>query len=175
MSLRPELSVGIPEETMRVAKATFPRGCALMGLRDALGPILHDQQFAAQFPALGQRAVAPWRFALITLLQFAEGLSDRKAADAVRSRIDWKYLLGLSLSDASFDHSVLCEFRARLIAGQAEAILFNTVLDIATSHYLVRPGGRQRTDSTHVVAAVCGLNRIAGITEPCAMPWKHWP
>ncbi|MER8868262.1 IS1182 family transposase [Mesorhizobium sp. M0751] len=165
MSLRPDLSVGIPEETMRVAKAAFPRGCMLMILRDDLGPIFHDQQFASLFPALGQPAATPWRLALITLLQFAEGLSDRQAAGAVRSRIDWKYLLALSLTDAGFDHTVLCEFRARLIAGRAEAILFDAVLDIAKSRHLVRPDGRQRTDSTRVVAAVRGLNRMAGITE----------
>ena len=86
------------------------------------------QQFAALFPSHGQPAKAPWRLALVTLLQFAENLSDRQAADAARSRIDWKYLLGLELADPGFDASVLSEFRSRLVAGGAETLLLDTLL-----------------------------------------------
>ena len=82
----------------------------------------------ALFPTHGQPAFAPWRLALVTILQFAEGLADRQAADAVRSRIDWKYALRLELTDPGFDASVLCEFRTRLIAGSAETLLFDTLL-----------------------------------------------
>jgi transposase len=76
----------------------------------------------------GQPAQPPWRLALVTLLQFAEGLSDRQAANAVRSRIDWKYALRLELTDPGFDASVLSEFRTRLITGEAESLLFDTLL-----------------------------------------------
>ena len=165
MSLRPSHVTIVPEDTVQVTRAAFPRGCLLMTLRDELGSVFDDQRFSTLFPVLGQPAEAPWRLALVTLLQFAEGLSDRQAADAVRGRIDWKYLLALPLTDAGFDSSVLCEFRARLVAGQAEAVLFDTVLDIAKARHLVRADGRQRTDSTRVVAAVRGLNRLAGVTE----------
>jgi len=60
-------------------------------------------------------------------MQFAEGLSDRQAADAVRTHLDWKYALGLELEDDGFDFSVLCEFRARLLQGNVEYTLFETL------------------------------------------------
>src|SRR3712207_5085693 len=109
MSLRPEPMpiLPVPEETMRVARAAFPHGNVSMRMRDELGSISTDEAFAPLFPTHGQPAEVPWRLALITVLQFAEGLSDRQAADAVRSRIDWKYALGLALTDAGFDASVL--------------------------------------------------------------------
>src|ERR671932_1334829 len=125
MSLRPELIEPVPEETARVARAAFPRGNPCLQLRDVLGSIYTDEDFVDLFPRRGQSAEAPWRLALVTVLQFAEGLSDRQAAEAVRSRIDWKYALGLELTDPGFDYSMLSEFRARLIAGQRESVLFD--------------------------------------------------
>ena len=118
MSLHPQATYPIPEETQRVARAAFPRGNVYMQVADRLGTIYHDAQFAALFPTRGQPAEAPARLALATILQFAEGLSDRQAADAVRSRIDWKYVLGLDLTDPGFHHTVLSEFRTRLVAGR---------------------------------------------------------
>ena len=99
MSLRPEPIGLVPEETARVAPAAFPRGNPWLRLRDELGSIYTDETFAALFPTHGRPAEAPWRLALVTVLQFAEGLSDRQAAEAVRARLDWKYLLGLALDD----------------------------------------------------------------------------
>ena len=126
MSLRPEAIPPVPEETCRVAQAAFPRGNIYMRMRDELGAIYDDQLFIALLPARGQPAESPWRLALTTVMQFAEGLSDRQAADAVRSRIDWKYALSLELTDPGFDHTVLSEFRTRLVAGQAELLLLDT-------------------------------------------------
>lgn len=126
MSLRPDPIGPVPDETARVAQAAFPRGTAWMRLRDVLGPIYEDGTFARLFSQRGRPAEAPWRLALVSVMQFAERLSDRKAADAVRGRIDWKYALGLPLDDSGFDASVLCEFRARLLAGSAEQLLLDT-------------------------------------------------
>src|SRR5258708_19474900 len=86
-----------------------------MQMRDVLGSIYNDEDFADLFPKDGQPAEAPWRLGLVTVMQFVENLSDQQAADAVRGRLDWKYLLGLELTDPGFDASVLSEFRARLI------------------------------------------------------------
>src|SRR5690349_7800749 len=130
MSLHPEAIYPVPEDTQRVARAALPRGNLYMQVADRLGNIYHDAQFAALFPTRGQPAEAPARLALVTVLQFAEGLSDRQAADAVRGRIDFKYALGLELSDPGFDHTVLAEFRARLIAGNAEQLLLDTMLTL---------------------------------------------
>jgi transposase len=96
MSLRPTIPNDVPDETARIARAAFPHGSLLLDLRAELGPIFDDERFAALFRRLGQPAEAPWRLALVTLLQFAERLSDRQAADAVRSRIDWRLYCGSS-------------------------------------------------------------------------------
>ena len=107
LCLRPASPLPVPDDTAHVARLAFPRGNLLLSLRDKLGPVFDNSRFAHLFPAKGQPAEAPWRLALVTLLQFAEDLSDRQAADAVRSRIDWKYLLGLPLADPGFDSTVL--------------------------------------------------------------------
>jgi transposase len=98
-------------------------------------------------------------------MQFAEGLADEQAADAVRGRIDWKYALALELTDPGFDASVLCEFRKRLIAGNAERLLFETMLTLFRQQGLIKAKGRMRTDSTHVLAAIQVLNRLECVGE----------
>lgn len=119
MSLHVEEIPPIPEETVRVARAAFPKGNLYMQMRDVLGTFYKDQDFASLYPRRGQSAESPWQLALITIMQFLENLSDRQAAESVRARIDWKYALSLELSDAGFDYSVLSEFRERLLTGEA--------------------------------------------------------
>ena len=165
MSLHPRTSYHIPEETSRVAKACFPQGHPYLRLSDALGPIFQDDDFAVLFPTRGQPAAAPGRLALISLLQFAENLLDRQAAHAVRSRIDWKYLLGLELTDTGCDHTVLSEFRTRLVQHDAVTQLFEALLRQFQALGLLKAHGRQRTDSTHVLAAVSALNRVELVGE----------
>jgi transposase len=129
------------------------------------GRMYQDKQFAALFPRRGQPAEAPGRLALVTVLQFMEALSDRQAADAVRARIDWKYALGLELTDSGFDHTVLSEFRTRLVEGKLELLLLDTLLESAQTLGLLKQRGRQRTDSTHVLASVRTMNRLERVGE----------
>src|SRR4249920_3208179 len=150
MSLHPHVIEPVPDETARIAHAAFPKGHPYLTFRDALGTIFQDEDFAALFPAWGQPGLPPWRLALVTILQFRENLPDRQAAEAVRARIDWKYLLGLELADPGFDHSVLCEFRSRLLAGSAEERLLHKLLETCQTRGLLKARGRQRTDATHV-------------------------
>ena len=165
MSLQPQLVYLVPEETARVAHAAFPHGNVSLRMYDTLGTIFRDRDFTALFSSTGQPAESPVRVALATILQFAEGLSDRQAADAVRGRIDWKYLLCLELTDPGFDHTVLSEFRSRLLAGEAEMLLFDTLLTQFRELGLLKPRGKQRTDSTHVLAAIRALNRLECVGE----------
>jgi transposase len=165
MSLRPASPFRVPKQTARVARAAFPQPTLPMRIADALGPIFSDQQFADLFPAVGKPALSPARLALVTLLQFAENLTDRAAADAVRSRIDWKYLLGLKLEDPGFDFTDLHAFRARLLAGGAETRLLETLLEACRERGWIKAGGRQRTDSTHVLGAIRTLNRLEFVVE----------
>jgi transposase len=165
MSLHPQETYRIPEDTARVARAIFPTGNLVMRIADELHRIVHDRDFADLFPTRGQPAEAPGRLALVTRLQFMEALTDRQAAEAVRTRIDWKYLLGLELTDVGFDHTVLSEFRTRLLAHDAERRLFEGTLDLARTQGLLKAGGRQRSDSTHVLGAMRTLNRLEAVTE----------
>jgi transposase len=165
MSLKPTLIQPVPEETARVARAAFRKGNPLLRLRDELGAIFADADFADLFSKLGRPALPPWRLALVTILQFREDLPDRRAAEAVRARIDWKYLLGLELTDPGFDHSALCEFRARLLEGSAEERLLRKLLEACQARGLLKARGRQRTDATHVLASIRVLNRLELVGE----------
>src|SRR6266545_3526261 len=165
MSLHAQIFYLIPEHTVEVARAAFPKGNPYMRMRDELGPIYTNPEFAHLFPKDGQPAQAPAHLALVSVMQFAEGLSDQQTADAVRARIDWKYALALELTDPGFDSSVLCEFRQRLISGQAELLLFETMLTLFRAQGLIKAKGRQRTDSTHVLAAIQTLNRLECVGE----------
>lgn len=111
-------------------------------MRDELGELYSDEQFAELFPVRGQPAASPGRLALVTVMQFAEGLTDRQAADAVRGRMDWKYALGLELTDAGFDYSVLSEFRERLLRGQKEQALLDVLLRALQQRGLLKARGR---------------------------------
>jgi transposase len=165
MSLRPVPTGEIPTETVRVARAAFPKGTVVTRLRDEFSELYRDEDFSRFYPALGQPGLAPWRLALVTVLQFLEHLSDRQAADAVRARIDWKYALGLDLTDPGFHFSVLTEFRARLVAGGAEHLLLDTMLEHLKERGLVKARGKQRTDGTHVLAAVHDLHLLELVAE----------
>ena len=165
MSLHPHVIAPVPEETARVARAAFPKGHPYLTFRDALGTVFQDEDFAAVFPMNGQPGLPPWRLALVTIMQFRENLADRQAAEAVRARIDWKYLLSLELTDPGFDFSVLSEFRDRLLAGSAEELLLEKLLERCRALGLLTARGQQRTDSTHVLAAIRVLNRLELVAE----------
>ena len=122
--------------------------------------------FAELFPQRGQPVQSPGRLALVLVMQFAENLTDRQAADAVRSRIDWKYALGLSLTDPGFDHSILSEFRERLLTGGVEHQVFEVMLTRFNEKGLLKGRGKQRTDSTYILAAVRSLNRLELVGRP---------
>ena len=165
MSLQIKSRSTVPEGTARVARAAFPKGNPYLALRDELETIYADSLFAALFPKRGQPAESPGRLALVSVLQFAEGLSDRQAADAVRSRIDWKYLLGLELEDPGFDFSVLSELRDRILGGEMEQRLLDELLERFRERGLLKERGKQRSDSTHIQAAARNLNRLECVGE----------
>jgi transposase len=130
-----------------------------VAIRDRLGQWLADEDFAAAFGVRGKPGWSPSRLALVTILQRAEKLTDRLAAEAVRTRIDWKYLLGLAVDDPGFDHTVLTEFRAKVAQAGLERVVLDALLARLAVDGLVKAGCR-RTDSTHVVGApqVAALN-----------------
>ncbi len=165
MSIPPRLGAGVPELTARVARASNPAGTTAMWVRDRLDGLWADEDFASWYPRDGRPGISPAQLATVSVLQFLLGLSDRDAAEAVRCRIDFKYALGLDLDDPGFHHSVLGDFRDRLLEdGRADRLL-----DLALARLkeagLVRGRATQRTDSTHVLAAVRDLTRLELVTE----------
>lgn len=165
MSLQPQNTYPIPADTQRIAQAAFPKGNLYMRMRDELGEIYQDASYAELFPGRGQKAESPGRLAWVTVMQYSEGMSDRQAAEAVRARIDWKYVLGLELDDPGFNYSVLSEFRERLVAGQKEQLLLDELLSRLKELKLLKAGGQQRSDSTHILGAVRQLNRVEIVGE----------
>ncbi len=165
MLIHPQNIPDIPQQTVEVARASFPKGNIYMNIRDSLGSIFDSEAFADLFPQKGQPAYAPWRLALVCIMQFMENLSDRQAADAVRGHIDWKYVLSLPLTDPGFDYSILSEFRTRLLAGGAEQKLLDILLHRLRESGTLKTHQRQRTDSTHVLAAIRTLNRLETLGE----------
>jgi transposase len=150
----------VPAETARAARESFRKGHPWLQLRDELPDLYDDQAFADLYPASGQPAYAPWRLALVSLLQFAEHLSDQQAAEAVRGRLEWKYLLALPLNDAGFDASILSEFRTRLLDNDAASRLFERLLTRCSERGWLKAAGTQRSDATHVLALAHNLTRL---------------
>jgi transposase len=171
MSMQPKPWPEVPAVTARVARAAFRKGALAIRARDELGAWYEDADFAGAYGVRGAPGISPAQLAMVTVLQFCENLTDRQAADAVRGRLDWKYCLGLVLEDEGFDFSVLSEFRSRLAAGGLELALFDLLLERLKERGLVRPGGTQRTDSTHVLGRIRDLNRLelAGETVRAAL------
>lgn len=154
-----------PELAARVVRAAFPKGTLAVRIREALGSLFEDEAFAGACAGRGCPAVSPGALALVSVLQYAEGLTDRQAADQVRPRMDWKFLLGLELHDPRFDASVLSLFRSRLIEHGLEQTTLELVLERLRGLGLLKAGGRQRTDSTHGLAAVRTPNRMEFVGE----------
>ncbi|MER7720850.1 IS1182 family transposase [Streptomyces flaveolus] len=165
MSMQPMGSGEIPVETVRVARAAFPRGSLAIRVRDELGLLFTDEEFADLFPVRGKPAWSPGRLALVLVLQFLEGLTDRQAAEAVRARIDFKYALGLRLDDPGFDFSVLSEFRDRLVEADAGRRVLDGILIAARDKDLLKTAGRARTDATHVLSAARELSWLEMVAE----------
>lgn len=163
--LKPTKIKGIPIETKRVAKAAFPKGNINMRLRDKFGTLFEDEDFSDLYPKIGQPAIAPWQLAMVTLMQYLENLTDRQAANAVILRIDWKYCLGLELEDTGFDYSVLSEFRKRLVEADSQERILDKILEHFKASGFIQDKGKQRTDSTHILANIRVMNRLELVAE----------
>jgi transposase len=166
MSLRPETLSPIPDVTTAAVRAAFPKGNLYVELRTEFGTLYEDQLFADLYPPEGRPVeVPPWRLALVMVMQCIEGLTDRQAADAVRRCMDWKYALSLDLHDPGFDFTLLHDFRQRLLAHEAGQRFLDTFLATCKARGWIKARGTQRTDSTHVLAAIRTLHRVECVLE----------
>lgn len=155
----------IPEETRALMERLWPKGTMVTQLRDALGPIYSDEAFAHLFPKRGRPAEAPWRLAVVTVLQALEGLTDRQAASAVHTRIDWRYALALPINEVGFDYSILSDFRTRLVQAQATELILEPILRLCRERGWLKAGGKQRTDATVILAQVRNLSSLESVGE----------
>jgi transposase len=170
MTLRPQSLPPVPEATVAAVQAAFPKGNLYVELRAEFGPLYDDQLFADLYPPAGRPVeVAPWRLALVVVMQYIEGLTDRQAADAVRRCMDWKYALSLELTDPGFDFTLLHDFRCRLLTHEAGQRFLDTFLASCKARGWLKARGTQRTDSTHVLAAIRTLHRLE-----CVLEAMHW-
>jgi transposase len=183
MSMEPQSWPGPAAEVARAVRAKhYRREVPLpVAVRDQFGELFADAEFASAFGASGPRGWSPGRLALVTVFQMAENLTDRQAAEAVRDRLSWAYALGLSLEDTGFDHTVLCEFRTRVVAHGLEERVLDLLLTRLKEKGLVGAGGKQRTDSTGVISAVRDLNRlelagesVRALVEALSSAAPHW-
>jgi transposase len=167
MTWRSESLPPVPETTAAMVKAAFPKGNLYVDLHAEFGAIYNDAAFADLYAKNRGRPVevAPWRLALVTVMQYMEGLTDRQAADAVRRCMDWKYALSLDLSDAGFNFTLLHDFRERLLLHQRPQQFLDSLLEACRLRGWIKVRGKQRTDSTHVLAAIRTLNRLELVIE----------
>ena len=165
MTIKPQVAEEIPEETRRLAWLLCPKGTVPMHLRDELGPIYRDEDFARLYPKWGRPSFSIWRLALITILQTMEGLTDRQAAQAVQLRMDWRYALSLPLSYTGMDFTILSDFRERLVINGATQVLLQPLLDLCRERGWLNGGGKQRTDSTMVLGRLRTLNSLESVGE----------
>ena len=173
MSLHPQRIPPVPDQTVEVAQAAFPKGNIYLRLRDELGVFYQDCDWENLYSKHGQPGYAPWRLAMVLVMQFLDNLSDRQAAEAVRGRIDWKYALSLDLRDPGFDFTILSEFRERLIKCEAEQKVLDQMLEKLAQKGLLLARGKQRTDSTHVLAKIRELTLLREYYRNSTLCFKY--
>ena len=166
MTWRPHPLPPVPEATATIVKAAFPKGNLYVDLRAEFGTLYAPALFADLDADRGHPVeVAPWRLALVMVMQYIEGLTDRQAAEAVRRCIEWKYALRLEWTDAGFDFTRLHDVRERLLAHDATQRLLDTFLEACKARGWLKARGTQRTDATHVLAAIRTLHRLERVLE----------
>ena len=157
MALHPQTLPPVPEATAAAVHAAFPKGNLYVDLRAEVGALYEDRLFADLYPPAGRPVeVAPWRLALVMIVQYIEGLTDRQAAVAVRRCMDWKYALSLDLTAPGFDFTLLHDFRCRLLAHEAGQRFLDTFLSACKARGWLKARG------THLITQV--------ITTPATTP-----
>lgn len=165
MTLHPRDPMALPADIAAVGAMVLAPTNPYRCIGDQLADLLTDIDFAPLYTNHGRAAISPALLALVTIFQFLEDVPDRQAAELVRVRLDWKYALHLPVTDRGFDFSCLCYFRRRLLAHTAERGLFDLVLERIRRLGMLKPRGKQRTDSLGVLGAVRELSRLELVSE----------
>jgi transposase len=129
-------------------------------IKNEIASNIKDTDFEDMYKEGGRPPISPRLLVLVLLMQFIEGLSDRSALQNLKFRLDWKIAFGLPLDFLGFHPTVLTYFRDRLIANAKGSYAFDQILNHLSEIGLIKSGGKQRIDSTHIIAAVRELTRI---------------
>src|SRR5512133_920954 len=103
----------IPASTVRAARALYGRGHLYLRLGDRLNHLaskLDQDIFATE---LGQNKTA--LLAVLTIIQYAEKLTDVEMAEAIQQRMDLRYALHLATPSPRLDPHSLCDFRSKIL------------------------------------------------------------
>jgi transposase len=155
----------IPRDTARAAQAAFGKGNIYVMIGDQIEPLLAEADLTDLAAAMDKPTATLGMLALVTAFQSAENLPDRRAAEAVRTRTDWKYALHLPLEGPGFDPLMLCEFRQHALRDPAAQQAFGQVLDHLAEIGLLRRLGHPRAGAAEVLIAVCTMSRLERLAE----------
>lgn len=158
-SIYSDLINPVPEETVQVVSAANPKGNPYIAFRDELDRSFKDDEIVDIVQDFGKASPTSLQLALVTILQFRENLSDYRAAEAVRSRSAWKYVLGLELTDPGFEFSMLDDYRRRLKQGSKEWLLLDWLVECCQPFGLLKTRGKQHVDTDYVLAKIQRLNQ----------------
>jgi len=165
MSLKDPFPEEVPGETARLVEPLLADDSVYRLVAECVDEFLSDEQFIELYANEGRPGINPVLLSLVTVFQFLEKLPDRAAAEMAVMRMDWKYALRQPLDWRGFHYSDLCNFRKRLLGQGQESMVFEHLLDYLRERGLVRAGGKQRTDTTHILGAVKQLGDIEVIGE----------
>ncbi len=165
MSLKTCFPAHVPVETARFVEPLLSEESIYRFIGQQIDQIIGDADFAAMYAEAGRPGVNPVLLALVTVFQFLEKLPDRAAAQMAVMRLDWKYALRQSLDWTRFHYSDLCNFRKRLLEHESERSVFERVVTYLRESGYVQAGGKQRTDSTHILGAVRDLSTVELVRE----------
>jgi transposase len=155
----------LPRDTARAAEAAFGKGNIYLVIGDQVERLLAGGDLADLATQAEKSASTRTILALVTAFQYAENLPDRRAAEAVRTRTDWKYALHLPLDGPGFDRSELCEFRKQLLLDPVAQQGFQHMLDRLAELGLWRNKNHQRVEVVEVLTAVCLVSRLERLAE----------
>ena len=165
MSLKTEFPKAIPEETRRVVEPRLAEDNLYRLVGQAIEQMLDETVLAERYDEEGRPAINPMVLMLVTVFQFLEKLPDRMAAEMAVMRLDWKYALRQTLAWSGFHFTDLGNFRKRLLKYGQEQVAFEQVVKYLRERGYIKAGGKQRTDSTHILGAVMRLSRLELVWE----------
>jgi transposase len=149
--------------------------------------LLLSQCYCAQN---GRPGVEPVLLLALLVLQFWEGVPDRKAVELLNYHCGWAFAVGWEIGRELFDACVLPRFRQRLLKNHQASLVFDQIIHALVEAGFLKPQASRRLDSTLIVGLVSQMGRLEcvreslrlalqelhalGATEKPAARWPLW-